>query len=171
MVNDKGFPPNSIRKESELSENKEPHYLIPVKRNNAQISRKGLLNYTGVINRGDRMVQYSKAEEADDVYLYAFRDSLTVAAEERVFLERANKKHSYDPEAYDRKKERFGLIVFESDLDMEAETAYACYAERWKLEFIIKAYKYDDCFDRTSVHGDFSVYGNEFVNFISTLII
>lgn len=168
LVNDKGFPPNNIRKE--LSENKELHYLTPVKRNDARIGRKKLLDFTGVINRGDRMVQYSKAKAADDVYLYAFRDPVTAAAEERTFLERANRKHRYDPEAYGRKKECFGLIVFESDLDMEAETAYACYAERWKLELVFKAYKNDDCLDRTSVHGDFSVYGNEFVNFISTVI-
>ena len=53
---------------------------------------------------------------------------------------------------------------------MDVEAAYACYAERWKLELVFKAYKSDDCLDRTSVHGDFSVYGSEFVNFVSTVI-
>ena len=61
LVNDKGFPPNNIRKE--LSENKELHYLTPVKRNDARIGRKKLLDFTGVINRGDRMgpVQQGKS--------------------------------------------------------------------------------------------------------------
>ena len=168
LVNDKGFPPNNIR--NELANNKDLHYLTPVKRNDARISRKTLLDFSGVIGNGDRTIQYSKAKVSDRIYLYAFRDPVKAAAEERTYLERAQKKKDYNPEAYSKKKQQFGLIVYESDLDMEAETAYACYAERWKLELVFKAYKNDDCLDRTSVHGDFSVHGSEFVNFISTVI-
>ena len=168
LVNDKGFPPNNIRKE--LAENKELHYLTPVKRNDARISSKNLLDFSGVLNKGDRTIQFSKAKVSDHIYLYAFRDPVKAAAEERTCLERAQKDHSYHPENYSRKKHQFGLIVYESDLDMDVEAAYACYAERWKLELVFKAYKSDDCLDRTSVHGDFSVYGSEFVNFVSTVI-
>ena len=64
----------------------------------------------------------------------------------------------------------FGVIVFESDQDLDPKTAYACYDDRWLLELVFNRYKSDECLDRTNVQGDFSVLGSEFVNFISTVI-
>lgn len=168
IVNDKGFPPNNIR--TELEENKDLHYLTPVRRNDARISSRNLLSFEGVLNVGDHMVQFRKDNVSGSMFLYAFRDPVLAAAEERTFLESARRKGGYDQEVYSKKRDRFGLVVYESDLDMTPDAAYSCYAERWKLELVFKAYKNDDCLDRTAVHGDFSIHGSEFVNFISTLI-
>ena len=104
------------------------------------------------------------------MYLYAFRDAGRAAAEEKSYLDQARKKGTYDDSKYLEKKKTFGLIVFESDRNLEPKVAYLSYEERWKLELVFKAYKSDDCLDHTSVQGDFSVIGSEFVNFISSVI-
>ena len=69
-----------------------------------------------------------------------------------------------------KKRELFGVIVFESDQDLDPQTAYLCYDDRWLLELVFNRYKNDECLDRTNVQGDFSVIGSEFINFISTII-
>ena len=168
IVSDKGFPPNQIR--DILLQQPCLHYLTPVKRNDKRINAFKMTEFEGVLAGVDKTVQYKKANVAPGIWLYAFRDSGKAAAEERSYLERVNKKDSYDDLQYNKKKRSFGLIVFESDKDMDARSAYLSYEERWKLELVFKAYKSDECLDCTSVHGDFSVYGSEFVNFISTLI-
>jgi len=146
LVNDKGFPPNNIR--AELEANKDLHYLAPVKRNDRRIAERNLLDFDGVFNAGDRTIQYRKEKISDQMYLYAFRDPIRASLEEGSYLENAGRKNIYDQEKYSRKKEQFGVIVYESDLEMEPLTAYACYADRWKLELVFKAYKNDDCLTR-----------------------
>ncbi len=64
----------------------------------------------------------------------------------------------------------FGVVVFESDQDLEPVTAYHCYDERWLLELVFNRYKSDECLDKTDVQGDFSVIGTEFINFIATVL-
>ena len=92
----------------------------------------------------------------------------TASREEHCFVERAGKKPSFDADKYASKRESFGTIVFESDLDMPVETAYQCYDDRWLLELVFNRYKNDECLDHTDVQGDFAVIGSEFINFIAT---
>ena len=77
--------------------------------------------------------------------------------------------NNFDPEKYAKQQERFGTIVFESDADLPPKTIYKCYEERWLLELVFAQYKGDECLDKTSVQGDFSVIGSEFINFIATI--
>ena len=83
---------------------------------------------------------------------------------------KAENKKSFEPEKYSKKSSLFGVIVFESDQDLDPKTAYQCYDDRWLLELVFNRYKSDDCLDKTNVQGDFSVIGSEFVNFITTVM-
>ena len=168
IISDKGFPPNEIREI--LAKCPLLHYITPVKRNDARIAKFNLTNFDGILTGINGIVQFKKVNVSPGVWLYAFRDAGRAAAEEKSFLENAGKKGTYDDNKYLEKKKTFGLIVFESDQNIEAKAAYLSYEERWKLELVFKAYKSDDCLDCTSVQGDFSVTGSEFVNFISTVI-
>jgi hypothetical protein len=80
------------------------------------------------------------------------------------------KEGKADFSKYDVQKERFGTITFLSDQDLEPLQVYMCYKTRWQIELVFKSYKTDIELTTTGVHGDFSVYGKEFINFISTLI-
>ena len=168
IISDKGFPPNEIR--NILAKEPLLYYLTPVKRNDKRIKDFGLTEFNSVLSGIDRIIQCKKVNVSTGIWLYAFRDVQRAAAEEKSFLEKSKETDSYDPEKYQKKKKSFGLIVFESNKDMSEKSAYLSYEERWKLELVFKAYKNDECLDRTSVQGDFSIYGSEFVNFISTLI-
>jgi transposase len=44
------------------------------------------------------------------------------------------------------------------------------YDERWLIEECFRYYKNVTDFDDTKVHSDYSVYGSEFVNFISSVM-
>lgn len=68
------------------------------------------------------------------------------------------------------RKESFGTIVFISDLDLSEKEVYWIYCERWLLELMFAQYKGDEGLSTTNVQGDFSVIGEEFVNFISTIL-
>lgn len=165
LITDKGFTPNNIRKE--LDEYPDLHYLTPVKRNDARVNLYNMLSFDGVLKNMDRSIQFKVTQTKNHLYLYSFRDAARAALEEKNYFANAGQ---YNHEDYSEKKNRFGLIVFESDIEMDPEIAYSSYANRWKLEMVFRAYKQDDCLDKTGVQGDFSVYGLEFVNFICTLL-
>ena len=169
IVADKGFPASAIA--SELQDRPELHYLNPLKRDNRKIEQYGMLAFDHMLRTKGETVACKKVKARKGLFLYSFRNPRKAEAEEKDYLLRWNKKGDVlDPADFARKKERFGTIVFESDLDMPLETVFRCYAERWQIELVFRSYKNDLLMDRTRVHGDFSVIGNEEINFISSLI-
>lgn len=168
IVADKGFPPSSIK--DELSERPDLHFLTPIKRNDSRMANHDMLSFDGVLTGVDDHVVYKKAAIKGGRFLYAYRSSKKARAEETAYLARREKKQDFSSAGYARKKELFGVIVFESDQDLDPKTAYVCYDDRWLLELVFNKYKSDECLDKTNVQGDFSVIGSEFINFISTVI-
>ena len=144
--------------------------ITPIKRNDTRIANNDMLNFEGVLTGLDDHVVYKKAVIKGGRYLYAYKSSKKARAEEASYLARREKKDDFDPEKYGKKKELFGVIVFESDQDLDPQTAYTCYDDRWLLELVFNRYKSDECLDKTNVQGDFSVIGSEFINFISTVL-
>lgn len=61
------------------------------------------------------------------------------------------------------------MIVLEYDQNPNPKIAYICHEDRWLLELVFNRYTSDECLDHTDVQNDFSVIGNEFINFISTV--
>lgn len=167
IVADKGFPPGKIK--DELKERPDLHFLTPIKRNDLRISDNDMLAFEGVLEGVDGHIVYKKKQIKGGRFLYAYKDARKAANEEVSYLSNAEKKGTFSPEKYAAKKERFGVIVLESDKDMEPKTAYLCYDDRWLLELVFNRYKSDECLDHTDVQGDFSVIGSEFVNFLSTV--
>jgi len=168
IVADKGFPPSSIA--DELSKRPDLHFLTPIKRNDTRIANNDMLSFEGILTGVDDHVVYKKKSIKGGRFLYAYKSSKKAKAEEASYLARREKLHDFDPAKYANQKETFGVIVFESDKDLEPRTAYICYDDRWLLELVFNRYKSDECLDKTNVQGDFSVIGSEFVNFISTVI-
>lgn len=167
IVADKGFPPSKIK--TELSERPDLHFLTPIKRNDVRIKDNDMLSFEGVLTGIEGHVVYKKKQIKGGRYLYAFKDAKKAAAEEASYLANAEKKGTFSQESYAKKKEVFGVIVLESDQDLEPKAAYLCYEDRWLLELVFNRYKSDECLDHTDVQGDFSVIGGEFINFISTV--
>lgn len=167
IVADKGFPPSKIK--DELTNRPDLHFLTPIKRNDKRITDNEMLSFEGALEGIDRHVVYKKKQIKGGRYLYSYKDVRKAAIEEAEYLSKAEGKKSFDSEKYSKKSNVFGVIVFESDQDLDPKTAYLCYDDRWLLELVFKRYKSDECLDKTNVQGDFSVIGGEFVNFISTV--
>ena len=168
IVADKGFPPIQIIKE--LGDRPDLHFLTPIKRNDARIANNDMLTFSGILEGVGDHVLYKKQAIKGGRYLYSFKSSRKAAIEEADYLKRREQNRDFISEKYERKRNVFGVIVFESDLDMDPKTAYLCYDERWILELVFKQYKNDQCLDQTNVQGDFSLMGSEFINFISTVL-
>lgn len=167
IVADKGFPPSKIK--DELKDRPDLHFLTPIKRNDVRISDNDMLSFEGVLEGVGGHILYKKKQIKGGRFLYAYKDAGLAAKEEASYLANAEKKKTFSPEKYATKKNRFGVIVLESDLDMTPKTAYICYDDRWLLELVFNKYKSDECLDHTDVQGDYSVIGSEFINFLSTV--
>ena len=167
IVADKGFPPSRI--ESELSDRPHLHFLTPIKRNDVRIANNDMLSFEGVLTGiGDHVV-YKKKQIKGGRYLYAFKSTNKAELEASAYLARRERLDDFDPDGYAKKNNVFGVIVFESDQDLDPRTAYICYEDRWMLELVFNRYKSDECLDKTNVQGDFSLLGSEFINFIATV--
>ncbi len=129
-----------------------------------------MLSFEGVPSGVDDHVLYKKRPIQGDRYLYAYQSARKAAAEEASYLARREKQKDFQPDAYEKKRGAFGVIVFESDQNLDSKAAYICYDDRWLLDLVFSRYKSDKCLDRTDVQGDFSLMGSEFINFVSTVL-
>ena len=169
LVADKGFHISKIRKE--LAERPDLHYLAPLRRNDLRIKRHEMTKWEGILPGIEGEVLFKKVQTPDGRYLYGFRDRSMASAEEAGYLTRAKHgKTTFEADAYEKQREIGGVIVFESDLDMEPTVAYKCYADRWLIELVFRQYKNEICLNKTRVQSDYSVWGDEFINFIATVL-
>ena len=129
-----------------------------------------MLSFEGVLKGIDEQVSYCKKQVRGGRWLYAFKDYSKASGERFKFIENMKKDARITQADFEKKASLFGVIVFESDQDLDPLTAYLCYEDRWQIELVFDMYKNDECLDHTNVQDDFSVQGNEFVNFIATIL-
>lgn len=168
IVADKGFPVSSIVRD--LRDRPELHYLVPIKRRDPRIRGNHMLEFDEIVTGTDKTVVGKKVKLQEGTYLYSFRDAYLAGKEESSVITRSKKKESFDSKDYLSHRDLYGVIVFESDLDLPLDKVYKSYEDRWLLELLFAQYKGCDCLDSTGVQGDYSLIGVEFVNFIATLI-
>lgn len=164
IITDKGFPPSKIRKI--LENDADLHFLTPIRRSNSLIIEYDMLSYAGKLEGFDDLILYKKVRTKDGRYLYSFMNQKNEAQEEKEYL----RHNTYNHDEYKERKEQFGTIVFESDIDLSPEVIYKGYQQRWLIELVFRQYKNDIELTSTNVHSDYSVYGSEFINFISSII-
>lgn len=168
VLTDKGFPYAAAKRE--FADRPDLHYLTPIKRNDKRIDEYALLAFDDQLYGVDAEVVCKKVQAADGTYLYSLRDNRRQSLESSSFLKRTRKEHNFDKTAYQKKQDRFGLIVFESDLDMSCRDVWKCFFQRWLIELMFRQYKSCEGLTTTNVQNDFSVQGSEFVNFIATIL-
>ena len=168
IIADKGFPPSKITQE--LKDYPDLHFLSPIKLNDRRIAKYQMLEPANVVPGLGKSVTCKKQALPNKHFLYAFRDVRLAGAEDVHYLERALKNGDYDSKKYEIAKDRFGVIVFESDQDMSPTDIYRCYDERWELELVFRYYKSNIGLDKTGAQADFEVIGSEFINFIASIL-
>jgi len=168
IVADKGFPPSMIQEE--LSQRPDLHFLTPLKRNDTRIENNDMFAFDGVLNGVDRNLLYKVKRIKGGNYLYALKDMGKAGSEGIAYVERTRKNNDFNLANYQKKETSFGTIVFESDLEMDAKTAYLCYANRWMIELVFNHYKNEIELKQSRVQNDYSILGSEFVNLIATIL-
>ena len=166
IVADKGFPSSAAAEH--FAANPELHYLNPVKRNSRLAARHSMYEYSGVLEGHEGILYRKDSVEGKGKFLYSFRDQRRASKEEADFLRR--NADGYDDSEFRKKQRKFGTVVLECDLDMEPKEIYDAYSRRWEIETVMRYYKQACEFDETRVHSDYSVYGSEFVSFLSSLL-
>ena len=168
IVADKGFPESAAHEHFE--NNKDLHYLNPIKRNSKLIERHKMLNFEAMLP-GYEGISYKKEKCVGiNKWLYSFRSVDKASKEDKDWHKRAKKNDTYSFEEYCKKNKSFGTIVLECDLDLPPEIVYKAYEKRWEIEIVMRFYKSACEFDDTRVHDDYSVIGSEFCDFLSTIL-
>ena len=173
VLTDKGFPHSKV---SEVySKRPKLHYLSPLKRSDRRIEEHRLHDYDSM-PAGDRdrdllakKVAVKGKNGGISYYLYSFYDRARASKEEADWF-RHNKGKGFSNAELEDRKEKFGTVVFESDIDKDPMEIYRLYDSRWLVEEFFHYYKEEDDFDDTRVHLDASVYGSEFISFIASLL-
>jgi hypothetical protein len=166
IIVDKGFTVTVVRQIKE----KFPDLgiVMPIRNNDRRIEKYDMLSFENVLIGVEDNVLYKKAKISDDCYLYSFRDEEIAKTQFDLYIKKSKKNKIFDKEKFEKKNKFFGVVIFESDKDQEALDVYNTYRDRWFIETSFKMYKSGAGLENTNVHGDFSVIGEEFVNFIAT---
>lgn len=165
IVADKGFPVSSIQDSLKNKENL--HYLSPLRRNSTLIIEHDMYSYDGILNDEMDNIQYKKCSLKNGRFLYSYRNPKRAIKEENDYLKNRKRNNDYDNENYQKKDKSFGTVTFISDIDLTPQEAWDCYSKRWEIELVMRFYKHALEFDDTREHSTYSVYGSEFVDFLS----
>jgi hypothetical protein len=168
IVADKGFPSSAAQEQ--FQKNPDLHFLNPLKRNAKLIQRYDMLTFTDILPTNSNITCRKEKCTGCKKWLYSFRDVVQASVEEQDWLRRAKKDSTYSSEDLAKKQKSFGTIVLESDCDLTIEQAYMAYADRWKIEIVMRYYKSACEFDDTRVQDDYSVIGSEFCDFLATVL-
>ena len=146
-------------------------YLIPVKLSSALIDKHRLdRSYTSAFKYEEDSIRCKKVTAGNGRFFYAFKSSEMKAAQDRGYVARAFEKGSFREGKYEKKESRFGLIVFESNADLNPKDVYRAYKERWEIETLFNNYKNILSRHEVNVQGDYRLFATEFVNFLSSII-
>lgn len=167
LIGDKAFTENAAREE--FKDRPDLHFLHPVRRNAGVICRFHLHDYNNVLRTYPGITYCVFNDTEHNIHYYAFRDAERAMEEERAFIEKMKGK-AIDPEKIRKLRDRWGTIIYQSDLDMKPEDVYRAYSFRWRIEQMFNLYKNVENFDDTNVQNDESVIGEHFVNFIATVM-
>ena len=170
LVMDKGFyGPNALKTIQGIEG---LGYIIPLKQSSKLITDNEMdKEITSILSEyKDAQILWKKKKIADNRFLYAFRNPKDAYDQEIGYLVRNRNKGTYSEDKYLDKQSEFGLIVFESNMDLDPLEVYDAYAKRWEIEIMFNLYKNIVELNTTRVHGDYRVYATEFINFLSVLI-
>jgi len=174
IIGDKGIV-LSDEQRKDIAEKAELKYLVPIKRNLKIINTLGLQEYDDILSNAESAVLCKKTE-ADGRYYYAFLNVYLQGSEAQGYVLRQKSKLSKKKtienilDAYNSKKNSFGTIIFESNMDITCDEAYLMYSYRWSVEEIFDYYKNILEIGNVRVQDDTRLYGGEFINFIAAVI-
>ena len=170
MVLDKGFFSKENLKF--LKSKDSLTYILPLKNNLKLVTENGMTDdiVTPLNGYADATIFFKKKKVDDNCYLYAFRDPKIASEQEIGYVAQSKKKGTFSKEKLLSKRKEFGVIVFESNSDLEPLDVYVAYDGRWEIEVMFNLYKEIMDLDTVNVHGDYRMYATEFINYLTVII-
>ena len=147
-------------------------FIIPLKNSSKLISENKMCENIAHHLKGyeEGTVLYKKHKIDDNTFLYAFKNLKNEYEQKMSFISYNEKNEKYDDEEYLRKDKEFGVIVFESNKDLDPLEVYLAYMKRWEIETMFQMMKGIIDLDTVNVHNDYSVIATEFVNYITVIM-
>ena len=168
LVLDKGFWTKDTIKTMKSIEGL--HYIVPIKSNSKVIQMHQLFNEMQMLDEEKNGLILYRKVCVEDKFYYAFKNMHDAHIQENAYMSSQKSKMSFNEKNYLKKKDSFGLIVFESNLDCEPIDVYYAYSERWNIEKMFNFYKNILDLSTTAVKNDYRIYATEFINFLSLLM-
>lgn len=165
---DKGYSSEEVL--SQLRKGKH-HFLVAIKNDRKEVITYELNNPCEYLDEyKEDVVMYKKVKVDENKFLYAFKCSRMGSIQNAIYVINETKNKRFKPEKYNIKQTSFGLIVFESDLDLKPFEVYEAYDDRWKIEPYEKLRKSIMENGAVNVHSDPSVRATTFINGISNIM-
>ena len=98
IVGDKGFPSSGAK--SAFMNNKNLHFINPLKRDAKIIKDLNLYEYSGTLSNNEYILYKKEFDKEGNKWLYSFKDLSLFAAEEKDYLHRVNKNNKFSAEKY-----------------------------------------------------------------------
>lgn len=147
------------------------HFIVAIKNDRQEIAMYGLDNPCEYLSEfHEDTVMYKKIKVEENKFFYAFKCYRMGSIQNTVYVANETKNKRFSPEKYNKKQSTFGLIVFESDLDLLPYEVYAAYDDRWKIEPYEKLRKSIMENGAINVHSDPSARATTFISSISNIM-
>lgn len=145
------------------------HFLTPLERDSWIVQRYQTYAYDGWLKHFKKIL-FKKDKLPDGRYLYSFRDLEKAEREESDWMDNAFRTKTYSSEAFHEVIDLFGTLWFETDLDLEPEQVYKLKVWQTKIGTVLNSYQSSLGFDDRRMPDDFSVYGGELIDFVSSVL-
>ena len=167
LIMDKGFNEHDCKLELDRLNTK---YIIPMPSSRKIIKDLELdKKFTEYFQYEDDTIRAKKVCD-NDKYYYSFKSSSMEAAQKQGKIFREINKGRFDPIKFEQNESKCGLIVFETNIDMDVEQLYLAYQERWEIETLFNNYKNIINCQEVNVQGNYRLIATEFINFLSCIM-
>ena len=170
FIVDKGF---YSKENISLFSGNDNHYIIPLWSNHKQykqITSTSKMEGLFVFERSKRRSTVEYHEEIiNNKTIVFYRDLSQNALESTDYLSKVE-EGKYTMESYLEKKDGFGTIVLESNLNKSAEEIYKLYKKRWMIETFYDYYKNRLDVNTLHLNDYYKTQGLSFIMLITSLI-
>ena len=167
LIGDKGFRTEYII--NKLAKINALKYLFPIKNTLSIINENNFISNLQSIKIKDKDLLGRKIK-LDNKFYYVIKDLDIESVEKKNNLKKYAKSIDFNYEDFELKSKKFGVIIFESNVDLSLEEVYVMYNQRWEIESMFNFYKNILELSPTRVHSDMKVYTTEFINYLSLII-
>lgn len=170
MVADKGFPMESMKEQ--IEENPGLHYVLPLKRDRAIIDELHMYVYDSRLGDESGIQCKKVCHEVDGkkLWYYSFRDPVIAADQEMLYMSK-HRGENFDAEDLNSKRDEFGTMVFESDLDLGLGTVYEIYNSRWVIEILFRTQESGLDQNTTRVQSEYNVIADNFIDYLVSIMV